>query len=315
MSAPDDASSCDEVFEAFERYLRDERRLSPNTVRAYGEDVLLMLDYLEQRPLQEIERHDVRAFLAHEIARASASTVGRRLAGIRSFFEFCVRRGHLEASPVTGIRYPKTPRTVPRHLGVDEAFALLDGLEDDTPLGLRDRAMLELLYGTGLRVGEAAALSLEDLDWRGGVVRVLGKGGKEREVPFGGAAAAALERWLAARAQLLRDVDERALFLNYRGGRLSARSFQKILARRLLETPGLFSTVTPHGLRHSYATHLLDSGADLRYIQELLGHATLATTQKYTHAGIEQLVRVYDQAHPHARRREKTDTSHEGSDS
>jgi integrase/recombinase XerC len=262
------------------------------------------MEYLDERPLDEVERHDVRAFLAGQMADHQATSVGRRLAGLRRFFRYLVKRGHLEHDPTTGTRYPKARRALPPFLNVDEAKALLDGVLDDTPPGRRDRAILELLYGTGVRVGELTSLNVPDLRFGEGLVRVLGKGGKEREVPFGGKAAEALQAWLLARPSLVKDPGQPALFLNYKGGRLTARSVQNMLHQRLLQVEGLFKSVSPHGLRHSYATHLLGAGADLRFIQELLGHASLATTQKYTPTGIRQLMEVYDKAHPHARKRE-----------
>jgi integrase/recombinase XerC len=194
---------------------------------------------------------------------------------------------------------------LPKNLTVDEIFALLDKIDSDEVVAIRDRAVLEFLYATGLRVGELAALDLEDVEVSTSLVRVLGKGRKERIVPFGKAARETLRRWIAASAPLRRrsgDGDAEALFLNLRGGRLTDRSVRRILDRRLREA-AIVARVSPHALRHTFATHMLGSGADLRAIQELLGHASLSTTQRYTHVSVEALMQVYDKAHPRARRR------------
>jgi integrase/recombinase XerC len=233
------------------------------------------------------------------LARAS---IARKLAAVRSFLRHAVREGRLEANPATGVPTPRVPKGLPRDLTVDETFALLDHIEGDDLAACRDRALLELLYAAGLRVSEAVALDLDDLDLRAGVLRVLGKGNKERMVPFGSKAAQALERWLTAARPLRLNGDGRAVFMNLRGGRLSDRSVRRVLDRRLREA-AIATRVSPHALRHSFATHLLGAGADLRAIQELLGHASLSTTQRYTHVSTDALMRVYDRAHPRARRR------------
>ena len=295
------------LLDRFRDYLAHEKRYSAHTVEAYCRDVELFAASLGTTTLDEAERYDVRSFLVDELSVHEATTAGRRLAGVRKFFDFLVKQGVVGRNVAGATRYPKTRKHVPTHLSVDEAFALLDGMKDDaTPLGARDRAVFEMLYGTGLRVGEITSLDLGAFDAREGFVRVLGKGSKEREVPVGGAAQRALEEWQRVRGALSPRPGERALFLNARGTRLTPRGVQYLLRRRCLLTPHLLKTVSPHALRHSYATHLLINGADLRYIQALLGHASLATTQKYTHAGIEQLMAVYDRAHPHASGRPST---------
>lgn len=293
-----------DLLDRFRDYLAREKRFSPHTVEAYCRDVELFARSLGDTSFDEAERYDVRQFLIEELRAHEATTAGRRLAGVRKFFDYLVKQGVIARNVAGTTRYPKTRKHVPTHLSVDETFALLDGMKDDeTVLGARDRAVFEMLYGTGLRVGELTSLDVGVVDLREGYVRVLGKGGKEREVPVGGAALRALEAWLRARSLLSPTPGERALFLNARGGRLTPRGVQYLLRQRCLTTPHLWKTISPHALRHSYATHLLVNGADLRYIQALLGHASLATTQKYTHAGIEQLMAVYDRAHPHARGR------------
>jgi integrase/recombinase XerC len=288
-------------------YLRDQRRAPASTLRAYESDLLQFGEFLggRRRP-EEIDKLDVRGFVARlgrdELARSS---IARKLSVVRSFLSHGVRRGRMEANPATGVASPRVPRTLPRDLTVDEMFALLEGVAGDEPAAIRDRALLELLYATGLRVGELVSLDLENVDLPRGMVRVLGKGGKERIVPFGRKASGALRGWLDASAGLRARAGAAAdaVFLNLRGGRLTDRSVRRVLDRRLREA-AIHARVSPHALRHSFATHLLGAGADLRAIQELLGHASLATTQRYTHVSADALMRVYDKAHPRARRRQ-----------
>lgn len=337
----DNRERLDAVLGRFHDYLAKERRYSPHTVAAYMGDVRRFLAQVgassapespatatadtsaeaeataspgtssrETAPapapkLDEIERWELRDFLAREMRSHSARTVSRRLASVRKFFDYLQRREGFEHNATTGIRYPKTRRRIPRHLSVDESEHLLDSLDEESILGIRDRAILELLYGAGIRVGEIAGLDLRDLDLREGILRVMGKGQKEREVPVGRMAANALARWLKKRNELVADPDDPALFVNHRGTRLTPRGYQYLLRKRSLQAPGMHAPIHPHGLRHTYATHLLADGADLRYIQALLGHASLATTEQYMHAGIERLMDAYDKAHPHAHGRGK----------
>ncbi len=295
---------------AFECYLRAERGLSDHTRRAYLSDVGQLEAFLgpRSRPAK-VDAADVRAFLAERHRRQAASTLGRKLASIRAFFRHLVREGGRAADPTVGIPAPRTPRSLPSPLAVDDCQVLLDANQsatDETPAGRRDQAMFELLYGAGIRVGELVALDVRDFDEHQGEVRVWGKGGKERIVPVPEGARAALRRWLDSRRHP--GVLGEPLFpsLRSRKGepprRLDARDVRRRLRRRALEA-GVVDRVHPHRLRHSYATHLLDMGADLRAIQELLGHASLSTTQKYTAVSAERLVAVYDQAHPRARKR------------
>jgi len=219
---------------------------------------------------------------------------------VRSFLRFAVREARMEASPAEGIPTPRVPRHLPANLTVDEVFNLLDHIQQEDAAGLRDRAILELLYAAGLRVSELVGLDLDDVDLPARIVRVLGKGGKERLVPFVKAAGLALQRWLERSQELRRGAQgSAAVFLNLRGGRLTTRSVRRILNRRLNEA-AVHGRISPHALRHSFATHLLGAGADLRAIQELLGHASLSTTQRYTHVDTDALMRVYDKAHPRA---------------
>ena len=307
MSAP---APYDSAVQRFLDALRDQRRVSPETLRAYESDLAQFRESLvprfgDQPPGPDsIDTLAVRGFVAGLHRRGIAKTsVARKLSAVRSFLRHAVRAGAIDASPAEGIPTPKRPKLLPKNLTVDEIFALLDGIAGDDLAAARDKALLEFLYATGLRVGELAALDLEAVDLSGGLVRVLGKGNKERIVPFGGKAAAALRTWLAA-AEALRagGGDDTPVFLNLRGTRLTDRSVRRILNRRLRET-AVAARVSPHALRHTFATHMLGAGADLRAIQELLGHASLSTTQRYTHVGVDALMAVYDKAHPRARRK------------
>ncbi len=295
-------------LDRFLRHLAVERNLSFHTRQAYRRDLTEFCALLrEELGLSEGQVLDarridpvlLRRWLARLHRRNRRSTIARKLAAVRSFFRFLVREGVLGANPAELVATPKRESYLPVTLSVDELFALFDRPVADDLLALRDRAMFELLYSSGLRVGELVGLDVGALDLDAGLVRVLGKGGKERIVPVGGKAREALGRYLDARSGGRSD---EPLFLNYRGQRLSARSVQRQLKRRLLEAK-IMRDATPHALRHSFATHLLDEGADLRAIQELLGHASLSTTQKYTRVSIDQLTRVYDQAHPRSRKK------------
>jgi integrase/recombinase XerC len=293
-------------------HLTHERSLSPHTVRAYEGDLLRFLDFLSKdylsRPAAEIEPSAVEPLAVRSfLARMSRDGVGRKsqgraLSSIRGLFRFACREGIVDANPAEGVRTPKQGRSLPRHLRPGEVENLLEAAGGDDPLEFRDRAMLELLYAAGLRVGELVSLNWGDIDLSGRVLRVLGKGGKERMVPFGSPAKAALQRWLEGWEQVSGetwDLDQ-AVFLNHRGSRLSARSVGRIIDRYVAKA-GIAPGVHPHTLRHTFATHLLEGGADLRAIQELLGHSSLATTQRYTHLEIERLLSVYRDAHPRAK--------------
>lgn len=294
-----------QAIQRFDLHLRAERSLSPHTVRAYGSDLRQFAALCGAKAPAKLRPDDVRRFLAERHAHDAAASLGRKLAALRAFFRYLVREGVLEADPSAGIPAPRTPRRLPRPLAVDDCQVLMTPAEkQDEVSEVRDAAIAELLYGAGLRVGELVALDVRDVDLTRGEVRVQGKGGKERVVPLPAAARKALAAWLAPRRRP--GVLGEPLFVALRARRgaaprrLDARDVRRRLARRALAA-GLADRVHPHRLRHSYATHLLDMGADLRAIQELLGHASLSTTQKYTAVSAERLVAVYDRAHPRAR--------------
>lgn len=295
-----------EAADAFERYLRLERNRSPHTVRAYLGDVVGYLDHLARlggRRPTDIDLATLRSWLALVRRRgASQATVARRAAALRAFTAWARRSGRHPEDPGQLLVSPKGRRTLPAVLRVDEAERLMtaDGVGQAEPIALRDRAVVELLYATGIRVSELVGLDVDDLDRTRRVLRVLGKGSKERTVPYGLAADRAVERWLrAGRPQLVRSGSGPALLLGARGARIDPRTVRRVVHARVSAVPGA-PDLGPHGLRHSAATHLLEGGADLRTVQEVLGHANLATTQIYTHVSVERLRQTYRQAHPRA---------------
>ena len=297
----------DPELEEFAAHLAQVERASPHTQRAYLSDLRQLAEFLRERgtALDAATRDDLRAFLASRFGSNSAATLSRKQASLRAFYEHRVRMGKLPDSPARRLVFPKRRSSLPNVVSVDDCFALLEAPSQRSATGLRDRCALELLYGAGLRVSELVGLDLADL--HEGMLRVRGKGGKEREVPIVRKAQAALQAYLARRAELQPNpaagsaAASGALLLNRRGGRLTTRSVARHLARYAL-IAGARRHVHPHALRHSFATHLLDMGADLRGIQELLGHASLSTTQRYTHVSAERLVQVYEDAHPRARK-------------
>ncbi len=298
----------DRLLDRFTTHLSVERNVSPHTLAAYRRDLLGFQAFLRNELkwrengaelLGRVDQIILRRYLALLHRRCKRSTIGRKLAALRSFFRFLVREGVLEVNPGELVGTPRAEKYLPKTLSVDEAFALMERDAGDDLLALRDRAIVETLYSCGLRIGELTGLDRAGLDLDAGLVRVVGKGRKERIVPVGRKAREALERYLAARGPV---AAEAPLFINHRGGRLTARSIQRQLKVRLLQA-GILKEASPHALRHSFATHLLAGGADLRAIQELLGHASLSTTQKYTQVSIEHLTSVYDAAHPRSRKK------------
>lgn len=298
----------DTAIEDFERHLRHERGLAANTVRAYVGDIRLLAEHASRLGIHDVADLDLpllRSWLAGQGTRGRARTsVARRAAGARAFTRWAHRRGWLAQDVGARLGNPKLHRLIPEVLRQDEAARLLDmagaAAVDDDALGRRDRALLELLYGTGIRVGELVGLDLDDVDLERRVVRVLGKGDRERTVPFGAPAARAVDGWIEhGRPALAVTGSGPALFLGARGGRLDQRAARTVVHLRLADVPGA-PDLGPHGLRHSAATHLVEGGADLRSVQEILGHSSLSTTQLYTHVSVERLRRTFDQAHPRA---------------
>jgi integrase/recombinase XerC len=296
-----------EQLRSFLEFLRLNRNASPHTVAAYDSDLSQFLSFasaLRRTPRPDLKPEDfdlatVRAFMADLYRQGQArSSVSRKLSALRTFARYLRREGLIEGDPVALAAAPKREQKVPAHLSVDEMSTLLTTPDDGAPLGRRDRAILELFYASGLRLSELVGLDVEDVNLSARMVRVMGKGAKERIVPFNDATKTAIAVWLKDRAALVKGAD--ALFVNFRGSRLTGRSVQRLVARYV----GVCSTrfgISPHALRHSFATHLLERGADLRAIQELLGHVQLSTTQRYTHVNAAQLLDVYRKAHPRAK--------------
>ncbi len=297
----------DEVLEDYRRHLVSERDLSAHSVRAYLGDVRGMLAHaadLGVLDLADLDLRTLRSWLANQQTRGrSRTTLARRATAVRVFTAWLHRTGRLPTDPGSALGSPKAHRTLPPALGHDDVRQLLDAAAEhaltDGAVGARDLAVIELLYATGIRVGELCSLDVDDLDRRRRVVRVLGKGRKERTVPYGVPAERALADWLAARGELAVSGSGPALFLGVRGRRIDQRAVRTLVHARLAEVPGA-PDLGPHGLRHTAATHLLEGGADLRSVQELLGHASLATTQIYTHVSADRLRSAYTQAHPRA---------------
>ncbi len=302
------------LVDRFLEHLAEERSLSRHTVRAYRGDLEAFLEFLARdflaveprrvRPA-DVDALAVRSFLAAQARRGvRRRSQARGLSAIRSLFRFACREGVLADNPAAAVRTPKQPRKLPRHLRPGEVEDLIEAAGDATPLERRDRAILELLYATGMRVGELVGLDWPDLDLGSRVARVLGKGGKERLVPFGRYATEALGAWRrdwgGVRSGAAGEGDDEPVWLNHRGGRLTDRSIRRIVDR-CVAAAAVAAGVHPHTLRHTFATHLLEGGADLRAIQELLGHSSLSTTQRYTHLEIERLLSVYRESHPRAR--------------
>ena len=315
------------IIEKFANYLRYERNVSPATIHNYRGDLELFRAFLtppgeKTMALQQVDARIIREFVGWLYDRKMQKvSVARKLAALRTFFKFCVRERITKQNPARLVSTPKIPKRVPRVLTAEEMNGFLDTLagaaagkkqgprrknqsaQDAKLIPCRDRAILELLYASGLRVSELVGLTLGNLDRPGQMVRVLGKGRKERVVPYGGKAQQALEAYLPLREKLLAHprtkADPTAVFLNHRAGRLTSKSV-RVIVKAYARLANVNWNLHPHSLRHAFATHLLADGADLRAIQELLGHVSLSTTQRYTQASIEQLMAVYDKAHPHA---------------
>lgn len=301
----------DDLIQAYADHLRGERHVSPHTLRNYVSDLAQFREFLARRKLclddggavdaGKVDIHVVRAYLASRTKDLKKSSVGRKLAAIKGFFRYLVAVHRLEKDPLLLIQTPKQEKPLPGFLSVDDVFQLLTGIKVKNSLDMRDRAMLEFFYSTGVRVSELVGLNWAAIDFQLEIVRVVGKGSKERIVPFGRVAKEALGEYASEQRKRWNYAckGEAPVFLNNRGGRITTRSVARIVEKHLRRA-GIGVKMGPHGLRHTFATHLLNSGADLRVIQEMLGHASLSTTQRYTHLNLDQLTAVYDKAHPRA---------------
>lgn len=299
-------------IKSFIEYLTHEKRSSEHTIKNYTRDLLEFYHYLSQNHQDLIENEQInllninpliiRSYVSILFQRNNAASVARKVSCLRSFFQYWVKKGLISQNPAKTIHSPKVPKKLPQFLTVDEVFTLLDFPCEDHVLSRRDKAILELLYSSGLRVSELTNLDLKNVNNHDRTARILGKGNKERIVPVSQKAVQKLKSYLDLRYQLVKKKDNscEAIFLNNRGGRLSVRTVQRIVDQAISQS-GLKKEISPHVLRHSFATHLLNAGADLRSIQELLGHVSLSTTQKYTHLNLDQLMKVYDESHPKAK--------------
>jgi integrase/recombinase XerD len=292
-------------LESFMDYIKYEKGLSANTSAAYRRDLLMFNEFLvdQHRPEnpEDITRQDIRRFLTHQLDTGiSHSTIARRLSSIKTYYRFLVLEGHCHNNPTIDLETPKIKRRLPDVLTIEEVDKLLSQPKVSLVLGLRDRAMLELLYATGVRVSELLSLQIDDINFFAGFLRCFGKGRKERIIPVNQASIDWTQRYIArSRSQLIKNPGERTLFLNAHGRPMTRQGFFKIL-QAYAATAELTKDVTPHSLRHSFATHLLENGADLRSVQEMLGHADISTTQIYTHLTRSRLREVYKQYHPRA---------------
>ncbi|MBE9523267.1 MAG: tyrosine recombinase XerC [Proteobacteria bacterium] len=297
------------LISSFISYIQNEKGYSEHTIRNYESDLRQFSEFFATK--RDIENGDpeinlvdyslIRSYLGDLFDRCHRTTIARKLSTLKSFFKYLELRGLASCNPAAEIATPKQERYIPTYLPIDDMFALLEQPDREKELGLRDLAILELLYSSGLRVGELVDLDIESLDLRSRLVRVSGKGGKERLIPIGRKAIAAIREYLEhsdkRRKKAGYPKGQGPLFLNYRGGRLSTRNVHRMVKRYSREC-GIRMEISPHSIRHTFATHLLDGGADLRSIQELLGHVNLSSTQKYTHVSIDKLMEVYDRSHP-----------------
>jgi len=305
----------EQLIEQFLEHLRYETNVSSHTLRNYSSDLEQFLDHIAPADpktgkrntpdVKEVDHLTIREWLAElHTAQKKKTSIARKLAALRTFFQFLVREGLMESNPAKLVSTPRLEKKLPQLLSIEEAVRFIESPDPETDLGKRDRAMLELMYATGVRVAELTTLNIADIDFRNQLIRVTGKRRKQRIVPFGDPATAAIRDYLKVRDNFLFNAaiskrEDEALFLNYQGTRITTRSVGRMVEKYIKICAGMHD-ISPHALRHSFATHLLDSGADLRDIQELLGHARLSTTQIYTHVSMEKLIEVYDKAHPKA---------------
>ena len=300
----------EEFLAMFEEYLKVEKNRSPHTIEAYIGDLKQFQAFLAGKgqvvKIGEVDHLAIRGYIGSLYKKEKKSSIGRKLASIRSFFDFLVKKGYLGNNPGKMVSTPKLEKALPSFMSVDEAFALMDAPKGTSLKAYRDKAIFETLYSCGIRVSELVGMNVDDINLKDGVLRVLGKGRKERMVPIGGRAVEAIEMYLKEKFKVqsskfkVKDEKSEPLFVNLRGGRLTQRSVERFV-KKYTSGIAVGKRVTPHSLRHTFATHLLGNGADLRGIQEMLGHASLSTTQKYTHLSMERLMAVYDQAHPKAK--------------
>jgi len=302
-----------EKIDEYIRYLKLEKSASKETIRNYKSDLNQFYSHLKATKkednikIDKIDHSDIFSFLGRLHFTHKKSSIGRKLSALRSFFDFLIKREYISLNPASLISQPKFEKGIPQFFSVDEIFHLLDyknNQETDWVI-LRDRAILETIYSCGLRVSETTGMDVDSVDFEQEIVRVKGKGNKERIIPIGKKAQQALKKYLKERNKKIvkfKGADQKALFINQRGGRLTSRSVNRILKKHLKES-GLPKMFSPHALRHSFATHLLGAGADLRSIQEMLGHASLSTTQRYTHVNIDKLMEIYDKTHPRSKRK------------
>lgn len=304
-----------ELIETFIEALKSQKGYSQHTVRNYRIDLGQFLDFLKEKAklrgregaeplIESIDFPTIREYFGTLFGKYKRSTIARKLSTVRSFYAFLEKKGMVDRNPSADVSAPKREKYIPAHLPVDEMFRLLDRPDVTRPLGKRDRAILEVLYSCGIRVSELTGLDVVHVDFGQRLVKVLGKGNKERIVPIGREALRTLEDYIretsTPRKKIYGDEQKSPLFMNARGGRLTTRSVGK-LVKRYGREGSLMLDISPHALRHTFATHLLDGGADLRAVQELLGHVSLSTTQKYTHVSLDRLMEIYDKAHPRSK--------------
>ena len=292
----------DKFKEDFKKYLTYERNYSENTVRAYINDIEEFFIYLNEVKvdLLKVKANDLNSFFGSLYNKNSKSTISRKLTTLRSFFAFIMKQGSISQNPAKLVPYPKKDKFLPSFLSVDEVFNLINSAKKDDVYTIRDKTIIELLYSSGLRANEISNLLISDLDFSKSLLKVCGKGNKERIVPFGSKAEEVIKKYLSVREKLKPKTNN--LIINSRGNQLSPRSVSRVVKKYALLS-GLNKNISPHVLRHTFATHLLGGGADLRAIQEMLGHSSLSTTQRYTHTSIEKIMEIYDETHPRAQKR------------
>lgn len=292
-----DLDRLEKVYKEFLEYLRFEKNCSAHTIRAYSGDLYEFIQFLSEKGLDPNDHNSIRSFISNIFRKLKKSSLSRKVSSIKSFYRFMKKRGYIPKDPSQLIRNPKPEKVLPKFFTVDEVFHFLDSIEARGLLGKRNKALFELIYSSGVRAQELLSLNVEDISLEGMWARVRGKGGKERIVPFGEKARIALLDYLEERKRVMPYSRSDPLFVNRFGSRLSYRGLNSLM-RRLKYLTGIQKDLSLHGFRHSFATHMLNEGADLRIIQELLGHSKLSTTQKYTHVSLDRIIAIYDKAHP-----------------